>query len=82
MIYTEDQKAKIKRIPMNRINAMHVPETVKNAKAELKQAEAMRHDTKDAASKRELAIMKATDILNERSDKLKLYREVFPGIYL
>lgn len=82
MEYTDAEKARIKSIPMNRINAMHVPEIVKNARAELKRAEGLPHHTKELAAKKEVAVMKATEILNERLSKLKLYREVFPGIYL
>jgi hypothetical protein len=75
-------KEEIKRNPLNRINALHVPELVEYARRDVRKAEAMPHGTNEQLKAKQQAEETARNTFNERMNKLNLYKEIFPELKL
>lgn len=81
-VYTEDEKKRISKIAMNAANAMHLPELVRRDRAEIKRLQGLPDHTPALAAIKKRKIDSETEKLNEHLDKIKLYRQCFPGIYV
>lgn len=66
---------------INRGNCLHLPELIGYAQRDVRKAEAMPHATVAMQKAKELAIAEARQILEERQQKLDLYKEIFPDLF-
>jgi hypothetical protein len=66
--------------PINRSNARHLPELIEYAISALHKAERMPHATVEQTKAKAAAVEEAKRVLDERQQKLALYREIFPDL--
>lgn len=78
--YRYDKEA-IKKNPLNRINAKHIADLVKYAKADLQRAYAMPHATPTQLKAKQTAATNAQQIYEERMSKYNLYKELYPELF-
>jgi hypothetical protein len=68
-------------VSINRSNCLHLPELIQYAERDLVKAEGMPHATKVQIDAKIKAVEEAKRILDERQQKLNLYKEIFPDLF-
>lgn len=73
--YTDKEKQRIKANPTNRENARFIEEKVRYAEKDL-------HYAPKQAKERAAKIEAARGVLAERTNKMNLYKEIFPEMFI